>query len=80
MRSRLLLTRLPGNHRTLNGASAMNISRSKAETPRLNDLSVELSQLHGPCVGCSDCDGLCGALIDALTIPDVILSKKRESQ
>jgi len=58
----------------------MNISRSKAETPRLNELSVELSQLHGPCVGCSDCVGLCVALIDALVVPDVILSKKRESQ
>lgn len=58
----------------------MNISRSKAETPRLNSLSAEISQLHGPCVGCSDCVGLCMALIDALVVPDVILSKKRETQ
>ena len=58
----------------------MNISRSKAETPRLNSLSVEISHLNGPCVGCQDCVGLCMALIDALVLPDVILSKKRETQ
>jgi hypothetical protein len=56
----------------------MNINRSKAETPRLNALSVEISQLNGPCVGCADCVGLCMALIDALTLPEVVLSKKRD--
>ncbi|GHG82186.1 hypothetical protein [Pseudodonghicola xiamenensis] len=56
----------------------MNISRSKAETPHLNALSVELSQLNGPCVGCSDCGGLCMALIDALTLPEMVLGKKRD--
>ncbi|MDX2482164.1 hypothetical protein [Antarcticimicrobium sediminis] len=58
----------------------MTISRTKSETPRLNALSVEISQLNGPCVGCDDCGGLCVALIDALVLPDVILRKKRESQ
>ncbi|MDK3016859.1 hypothetical protein [Pseudodonghicola flavimaris] len=57
----------------------MNISRSKSETPRLNALSVEISQLNGPCVGCENCVGLCMALIDALVVPEVILSKKRET-
>lgn len=58
----------------------MQISRTKAETPRIDALSQQLAGLMGPCVGCSDCDGLCMALIDALVIPDVILTKKRKSQ
>ena len=56
----------------------MQIKRSKAETPKANALATELSGLYGPCVGCSDCSGLCTALIDALILPDVILRKKRE--
>lgn len=58
----------------------MNILRSNTDTSRINALTVELSTLQGPCVGCSDCNGLCAELIDALVIPDVILSKKRETQ
>lgn len=58
----------------------MDINRSKAETPQMDALSSEISGLQGPCVGCSDCVGLCMALIDALVVPDVILSKKRETQ
>ncbi|MEX0317085.1 MAG: hypothetical protein AB3N21_03995 [Ruegeria sp.] len=57
----------------------MQIDRSKAETPRLEALAGEVSALHGPCVGCSDCVGLYKALIDTLVLPDVILTKKRES-
>lgn len=58
----------------------MNITRSQLDTSRLNALSVELATLQGPCVGCTDCNGLCAELIDALVLPDVILSKKRETQ
>lgn len=58
----------------------MDISRSKAETPRLTALSVDIDDLQGPCVGCTDCVGLCEALIDALVVPDVILGKKRDDQ
>ncbi|WP_146347834.1 hypothetical protein [Falsiphaeobacter marinintestinus] len=55
----------------------MDISRSKAVTPRLSALSVDLDQLQGPCVGCADCVGLCEALLEALFVPDVVLSRKR---
>lgn len=56
----------------------MNINRSKPATPHIGALELELSSLHGPCVGCTDCDGLCEALIDALVVPGVVLSKKHE--
>lgn len=54
----------------------MNISRLVAAAPRTAALSLELSKLNGPCVGCTDCDGLCKELIEALIVPDVILSRK----
>lgn len=58
----------------------MNINRSKSGITHTGALAMELAALQGPCVGCTECDGLCAALIDALTVPDVILSKKHESQ
>lgn len=57
----------------------MQIDRTKAETPNLKALAGQVSALQGPCVGCSDCVGLCAALIDTLVLPDVILTKRRES-
>lgn len=57
----------------------MKIIRNKAETPNMTELSMGLAQLNNPCVGCSDCVGLCEALIDTLILPDLILSKKRDS-
>jgi hypothetical protein len=58
----------------------MNIVRSKPSSSNTTALGMAMSELNGPCVGCSDCNGLCAELIDALVIPDVILSKKRETQ
>lgn len=54
----------------------MNISRLVASAPRTASLSIELSKLSGPCVGCTDCNGLCRELIDALVVPHAVLSKK----
>lgn len=54
----------------------MNISRLVASAPRTKSVSIELSKLNGPCVGCTDCDGLCKELIEALVVPDIILSRK----
>lgn len=55
----------------------MNINRNKAGTRHSQALASELEALRGPCVGCSKCTGLCEALIDALVLPDMILSKRR---
>ena len=57
----------------------MQINRSKPETPKLEALAGQVSALQGPCVGCSDCVGLCTALIDTLVLPDMILTKRHES-
>lgn len=58
----------------------MNIVRSKPITSRTQALGLAVSELNGPCVGCADCNGLCADLIDALVVPDIVLSKKRETQ
>ncbi len=54
----------------------MNISRNKSGTGRSDALASTLNTLQGPCVGCRECTGLCAALIDALVLPDLILSKR----
>lgn len=58
----------------------MFISRHIAEAPRTTDLATEIAKLNGPCIGCTECDGLCKELIDALVVPDVILSKNQKAQ
>lgn len=55
----------------------MQISRSKATASKVTALATEVSGLKGPCVGCNNCVGLCEALIDALVLPDLILSRNR---
>jgi hypothetical protein len=59
----------------------MKISRTNTANRHTSALAQELAKLTGPCVQCSECDGLCYALIDALVVPDIILSKQpREAQ
>lgn len=58
----------------------MNINRTQPAVTNTNALAAHLSDLNGPCVGCSGCNGLCAALIDALLVPDLVLSRKRETQ
>ncbi|MFK7751044.1 MAG: hypothetical protein AB8B51_00700 [Sedimentitalea sp.] len=58
----------------------MNIQRSNPSTGHVNALAQEMADLNGPCVGCEGCNGVCQALIDALMLPNVILSRKRDSQ
>lgn len=54
----------------------MNIERTQTGSENTAQLAGELSRLHGNCIGCTKCDGLCAALIDALMVPNVVLSAK----
>lgn len=58
----------------------MDIIRTRIDTPRTAALAADLADLQGPCVGCSDCRGLCMALIEALVLPDLILTRKHEAR
>ena len=51
----------------------MTSDRFAAHAPRSQALSMELATLQGPCIGCTGCQGVCAALIQAMTLPEIIL-------
>jgi formate hydrogenlyase subunit 6/NADH:ubiquinone oxidoreductase subunit I len=57
----------------------MEIERKAGAAPRTAELARKLARVQGPCVGCENCRGLCTAMIEAMTLPDVVL-KRAEAQ
>ena len=55
----------------------MTIKRLAAHAPRTRAVANDLAELSSPCIGCKGCEGLCLALIEAMTLPEAILSKGR---
>ena len=55
----------------------MNIDRKTAYAPRTSALAGKISQLQDPCVGCTDCVGMCAALIETMLVPEVVLRRER---
>jgi len=55
----------------------MKIDRKIGHAPATTRLAQDLSRVQGTCVGCEDCRGLCAALIEALMVPDLILSDSK---
>jgi hypothetical protein len=53
----------------------MQIDRQVANAPRTAEIGNSVSALGGTCVGCTNCRGLCQALIEVMTFPDVILNR-----
>ena len=53
----------------------MLINRDKASTERSEEVAAEVSTLP-MCVGCTNCRGVCAALIEAMTVPDAILRSR----
>lgn len=51
----------------------MQAHRKVAYAPRTKALALETSQMIGPCVGCVGCRGICQALLDAMTLPEIVL-------
>ncbi|WP_223426759.1 hypothetical protein [Tateyamaria pelophila] len=54
----------------------MSTSREIGHAPRVQALAKEINTLTGPCVGCTECDGLCHALIEALVVPGIVLQRR----
>lgn len=54
----------------------MSITRQAGAAPNTADLAQQISGLSQPCVGCTECQGVCEALIDALVIPGVVLKSR----
>ncbi len=51
----------------------MDIERDAAKAPRTAAAGQAVIALGGTCVGCTDCRGLCRALLEVMTLPDAIL-------
>ncbi len=54
----------------------MHIRRDIAHAPRARALGRTVAGLQGGCVDCPGCAGLCTALLEALTLPDLVLKEK----
>ncbi|MDF0599852.1 hypothetical protein P1J78_03810 [Psychromarinibacter sp. C21-152] len=54
----------------------MDIQRHIAHAPRTQDLGRGVAALTQPCVGCTDCRGLCQTLIELMTLPEVIVDRR----
>lgn len=52
----------------------LTITRRRGETDRVEAIATRVAGLGVPCVGCSDCRGLCQALIEVMVVPEVVLS------
>ncbi|WP_164661300.1 hypothetical protein [Tropicibacter sp. Alg240-R139] len=61
--------------RSLAGEHEMDITRSPTDTRRTTQIGQIVTELNGPCVGCSECRGICLALIDAVTLPEILLRR-----
>ncbi|WP_137701505.1 hypothetical protein [Marimonas lutisalis] len=59
--------------------TAMNITRSRGETRHSKAIADRVARLGVPCVGCTNCRGLCKELIEAMIVPEVVLKSKRET-
>ena len=55
----------------------MKIERRAAFAPQTKALAAEMTTLNGPCLGCAGCDGLCAALVEAITLPRAVLKESR---
>ena len=53
----------------------MKTERLAAYAPRTRAVAEQVLDVQGPCLGCPGCQGLCIALVEAMTLPDAILSK-----
>ncbi len=53
----------------------MEIERRIAHAPQVAELARQTAALAGPCVGCTECRGLCHALIEALVVPELVLGR-----
>ncbi len=54
----------------------IDVARNRGETRRSKALAATVANLGVPCLGCTDCRGICTELLEALVLPDVILNDR----
>ncbi|MEN9062934.1 hypothetical protein [Ponticoccus litoralis] len=52
----------------------MQTKRLCGHAPHAREMSREILN-SGPCLGCPGCRGICAALIEALSVPEVVLNR-----
>lgn len=55
----------------------MTLNHKTGHAPRSRKVAKEIGDLQGACIGCPGCDGLCMALLDAMTVPEMILNRSK---
>ncbi|MFP4274354.1 MAG: hypothetical protein ACLFRU_04945 [Paracoccaceae bacterium] len=53
----------------------MKVERKAGAAPRVAQLARDIGCVEGPCMGCADCRGLCPAIIEAMTLPEIVLRR-----
>lgn len=53
----------------------MQSDRLIGHAPQSRAIGDKLMTIQGGCIGCKGCTGLCQALIEALSVPDAVLSR-----
>ena len=53
----------------------METERKVGHAPRTQAIGEELTTIQGPCIGCKGCTGLCAVLLEAMSVPDVVLNR-----
>ncbi len=54
----------------------METRRVPAHAPRVQEMQRRVMEV-GPCLGCTDCRGLCASLLEVLSLPEAVLSNAR---
>jgi dissimilatory sulfite reductase (desulfoviridin) alpha/beta subunit len=53
----------------------MEIERQIANAPKTAAIGVALSKEGGSCLGCTNCRGMCQALLEVMSFPEVVLNR-----
>lgn len=53
----------------------MDMQRKIGHAPKTQAIGQQLTTIQGPCIGCKGCTGLCAALLEAISVPDVVLGR-----
>lgn len=54
----------------------MQTKRTIGSAPRTTALALDISHLNTPCIGCTDCQGICAVLIETMQLPELLLRNR----
>ncbi len=51
----------------------MDVERKIGHAPKTSEVGRAAVTLHGPCVGCENCRGMCWEFLELLTLPKAVV-------